>query len=528
MKKTTAAVSLLLTASLVGTLALPAFAAEQSTPKDEIIYANLTASGERKDVTVVNSFVLDGDGSTKIVDFGDYSSVRNMTTTDELGISGGRITVDTAADRLSYEGTLPDAELPWSITVRYYLDGSELTAEQLAGRSGHLKIALTVGRNDSCRDGGFYDAYALQASITLDGDRCENIVSDGATVASVGSDKQLSYIILPGKGADISVEADVRDFEMDSIAINGVSLSISMSVDDDKLQNVIDELTDATSSLSDGSRDLEDGIGSLGSGVAQLGTGASQLRSGADELASGAGSLADGLGVISGSSGQLVDGAYAAFEGLCSASAASINAQLSANGLGEVTLTPENYADVLDGIIASLGADKVYEQARAAALAQVTAAVEAQAEELYAGYIAQNRDAIIDAYILSISDELYTDVARRAVAQQLAAAGMTEEQIAAYLQTVEGQAQIELVRSAISDEQKAQICASAAASLSDEQQTQILVAAQASLSDEQKKAAARRIYRAADGKRGGHRCDNTGGRVGKRSGGRCCSAARRS
>ena len=44
------------------------------------------------------------------------------------------------------------------------------------------------------------------------------IQTDGATIANVGADKQISYTILPGKGLDAEITADVTDFEMDAAA----------------------------------------------------------------------------------------------------------------------------------------------------------------------------------------------------------------------------------------------------------------------------------------------------------------------
>lgn len=44
------------------------------------------------------------------------------------------------------------------------------------------------------------------------------IQADGATIANVGADKQISYTILPGKGLDAEITADVTDFEMEAAA----------------------------------------------------------------------------------------------------------------------------------------------------------------------------------------------------------------------------------------------------------------------------------------------------------------------
>lgn len=469
---------------LVGSI--PVFAAdnnEENTPKEEVVYVNLNGDGSVKDITVVNAFDLDSDG--KIIDYGAYESVRNMTTTDKIQYSGNKVTVNAKAGKLYYEGKLSSDSLPWKLDIRYFMDGKEGSAEEIAGKSGHLKITLDITQNADCI-GNFFDGYALQTTLTLDSEKCKNIVSENATVANVGTDKQLSYIILPGKGANLVVEADVTDFEMDGISVNGVRLQLSLSVDQTGLQEQIDELTDAVKKLDDGAGDLNSGTGKLRDATGTLKDNTGKLHDGVGQIVSGSQELTNGLTALDAQSGALVSGAYAAFEGLCEVSGAVINAELRANGMETVTLTPENYTAVLNALLAQMDADAVYRQAYNAAKAQVTAAVEAQADALYAGYIQQNSDAIIDAYVASQADSIYTEVARQAVAQRLTEAGMREEQAAAYLQTAEGQALVEQTKAALTNEQKAQILADAKASLTQEQKQQILDAALLSLTEEQK------------------------------------------
>lgn len=93
---------------------------------------------------------------------------------------------------------MEQVETPWDISVRYYLDGKEYEASEIAGKSGKLEIHLSIKENTACK-GNFYDRYALQASLTLDSEICENISAPDATIANVGSDKQLTYTVLPGK-----------------------------------------------------------------------------------------------------------------------------------------------------------------------------------------------------------------------------------------------------------------------------------------------------------------------------------------
>ncbi len=138
------------------------------------------------------------------------------------------------------------------------MDGEEYSAEDIAGKSGALKIHFTVTKNENCK-GSFYEDYALQASFTFDTD----IVGSGATIANVGSDKQLTYTIPPDKGIDTVIKADVTDFEMDSAAINGVRLNMNINVDDSELTDKVNELVSAVADLNDGASEVRGGTGKL-------------------------------------------------------------------------------------------------------------------------------------------------------------------------------------------------------------------------------------------------------------------------
>lgn len=105
--------------------------------------------------------------------------------------------------------------------LKFFIDGKEYSASDAAAKSGKLEIRFNVTKNENCK-GNFFDKYALQASFTLDTEKCENISAPGATIANVGAKKQISYTMLPGKGIDTVITADVKNFEMPSVSINGI------------------------------------------------------------------------------------------------------------------------------------------------------------------------------------------------------------------------------------------------------------------------------------------------------------------
>lgn len=179
-------------------LAMPAMAAGTSSDKDqkdENIYVNLDGDGSVSGVYVVNEYDLDGE--TDITDYGDYTSVKNLTSDDEITLSDGKVSVSAPAGKFYYQGNQRDNEIPWDISIKYELDGTECSAEDIAGATGKLKITLSVKKNGTAYE-DFFDNYLMQGTVTLDTDKCTNIKADGATQANVGSDRQLLYNIMAG------------------------------------------------------------------------------------------------------------------------------------------------------------------------------------------------------------------------------------------------------------------------------------------------------------------------------------------
>jgi X-X-X-Leu-X-X-Gly heptad repeats len=266
---------------------------DQNKDKEEVVYGILNTDGSVNGIYVVNIFDYKGN----ISDYGNYSSVRNMTTEDNIAMSDNKISVTNTANKLSYEGTLKKQELPWNISVKYYLDGKAYSSDEIAGKSGALSIKMKITQNEKC-DETFYKNYALQANVTLDTNKCSNVIADNATVANVGSDKQLAYTILPGKGADITITADVKDFEMKAVTINGIRLNLDIQVDDSKLKEKVRDLTDGVDKLDNGAIDLHDGVVDLRDGTDDLRSGVKKLKDGSSDLDVGAKSLKDGISKI--------------------------------------------------------------------------------------------------------------------------------------------------------------------------------------------------------------------------------------
>ena len=253
-----------------------------------------------------------------------------LNTTDKIKQNGDKITFSSDKEKVYYQGTMEDTEIPWNIDITYTLDGKKITPEKLAGKSGGLKIHIKIDKNEKCTS-DFYDSSALMASMILDTENCENITADGATLANVGANKQISYTVLPGKGLDAEVTADVKDFEMDAVAINAVKMNLDVDIDDteltDKVTQIMDaakQLNDGAGALSDGTDSMVDGSSSLSDGAESLDRGINSLDSGLETLKSGVSDMQTALNTLNSQSGTLTGGSAEVLAAL-----QTIQAQLS-------------------------------------------------------------------------------------------------------------------------------------------------------------------------------------------------------
>lgn len=281
-------------------LSVAAEASENCAAKEEVVYVNLNTDGTVDEINVVN--ILQPGNNGRITDFGEYTDLRNMTTTDDLKYSGDKITVETKADSLYYEGKLENTQIPWNIELHYFMDGKEYSAQEIAGMKGKIKIEISISENKSYK-GNFFKGYALQASLQLDAKKFKNITAENATIANVGSEKQISYTILPNKGMTGNITADVTDFELDGFSINAILLSLNIEIDNSELSKEVDELKTGVNKLNDGAAKVNDGAtrldnnvkNNLNDGVNSLISGASVIDSGTQNLLNGGNSLSNGI-----------------------------------------------------------------------------------------------------------------------------------------------------------------------------------------------------------------------------------------
>jgi len=255
------------------------FALGLSSEKDEVVYGVLDFDGTVEEIYVVNSFK----GGT-ITDYGDYSKVNNMSSSEKITHEGDTVTIDTKVDRFYYQGTLETKKLPWDIKIKYQLNHKEVSNTQLSGKSGDLTITLSTTPNTSVNS-AFYENYMLQISLVLDADKCSQINSPHASLANAGKNKIITHTVMPGKNANITISAKVKDFSMSGFEIAALPLTMSIEFPDTKgLTLGMDKLSSGVNSLNLGVKNLSEGIDKSYLGIQKLKTGSMDFGKGLAQL----------------------------------------------------------------------------------------------------------------------------------------------------------------------------------------------------------------------------------------------------
>ena len=272
---------------------------------EEVVYALLKGDGSVENAWVVGTLNVEAAGN--VTAFGEFTEVKNLTSTRTIDYSGEQLNVNADAGRFYWQGELSQKELPWNVALTYKLDGKAVSSAELAGSDGSFELLIETSQNTSF-DKAFFENYMLQVTVTLDTAMCKSIVADGATAANAGSNKTLAFTVMPGADGLIGLSADVSCFELDSITFAAVPFSMALELGDlsgytgdfAKLADAISELNTGVQELRDGSAALSDGAALLASGSKDFNSGLSQVTAGGTQLKSGSAAIIAALGGLDG------------------------------------------------------------------------------------------------------------------------------------------------------------------------------------------------------------------------------------
>lgn len=296
------------------------------TAKDETVYINLNSDGSVSKIKVVNH-IYGKSNSEYFVDYGKYISVKNLNEDKAPSIEGDSVkwTQDQySGNDLYYEGTV-EKKPPFEIGIKYYLNGKEAKAEELAGSTGHLKMVINV--NYIGDENGETPRLMTQIQFPVDMEIFKNIQIKGGSKVIVGSTATITFVSLPGDSQSFEVEMDGKDIRLNSISISAVpsEFALPASVKDglDKLMVGLGEIESNTSRLEggmgdviSGTKSLKTGMDSMERGMLSLYEGSNRLYNESGKITAGMNEFYKGLSEIADNSGKMTEGIGTAYQGL--------------------------------------------------------------------------------------------------------------------------------------------------------------------------------------------------------------------
>lgn len=316
--------------------AVPVYAAgstdTQNVYKEETVYVNADATGNSDEVTVSDWLKNSGSVSGNLTDESILKEIKNVKGDETFTENGDQLTWNTAGEDIYYQGTT-DKELPVSVKLTYFLDGKEVKADELKGKSGHLKIQVQYTNNEKKtvtvdgKEEEVYTPFVMMTGMILPNETFSNVTIDNGKVISDGSRNIVVGFGMPGlkdsldldeettkeaedKGVTIpenfEMEADVTDFTMSST----FTVALTDLLDDMDMDNIIDvdSLKDSLNELEDAALELVSGSGTLADGASTLADGVSSYTAGADELNAGIQKYLGSNGELNGSVTEYVNG----------------------------------------------------------------------------------------------------------------------------------------------------------------------------------------------------------------------------
>lgn len=312
---------------------------ENPTEKTETVYSVLNSDGSISD-TIVSSWLHDEDGINNIKETLNLTDVKNIKSNEKPSKDGNTYTWNAKGNDVYYEGTATK-QLPVSVKLRYELDGQEMSAKDMEGKSGHLKLMISFTNNYSevkninGKSIVVHPSYLAGGMLNMSTGKFSNVKCESGKIVNDGTNEMLAFANIPGlnetlKSAgldkvnnqlgisdDVTVEADVNDFDLGSIMV-GMTNEIDLASELGEIGSVseltdgIDQLIEADDQLIDGSKQLYDGTTQLKEQAAPLTGSSDQVR----QLSAGAIQLNDGVKALQTGITQYTAGASAINEGV--------------------------------------------------------------------------------------------------------------------------------------------------------------------------------------------------------------------
>ena len=230
--------------------------------KDETVYGKLDSNGIIKNV-FVNEHLINNDKLDTINDYTELKNILNLNGDETYDLKDSKIIWNANENDIFYQGNY-EGTLPINLNITYKLDGKEMKASDMLGKSGKVEIIVKYTNNDKHNmfiNGKYetiYTPFVITFGTSIDEKNNQNITINNGKVVSNGTKNFIVGLSTPGlyeslkvsnlKGLDtIKISYDTTSFELGPI-YSIVTPKLS-SNEDLKIFDKIDNLTNKVNTL---------------------------------------------------------------------------------------------------------------------------------------------------------------------------------------------------------------------------------------------------------------------------------------
>lgn len=274
--------------------------------KDETVYSKTDANGNTYS-TIVSDHITNENQEKMINDISDLLNIKNVNGDEEFSQDGNNLVWNADGSDIYYQGE-SQKDLPIECNIKYELDGKEITTQELAGKSGKVKITIEYKNKDAHtvningKNETLYTPFVVVCGTILDNEHHRNIEITNGKVIDDGSKTTVLGISLPGMQESLNIKKDKLDIP-DTIEITMDSTDFELSnivtyvtpkiIEEDDLDvfNKLDDIYSQVNTLQSSSKQIEDGANNLKTGVDTYKEKSQEFNSAMTQIAQGTGTI---------------------------------------------------------------------------------------------------------------------------------------------------------------------------------------------------------------------------------------------
>ena len=225
--------SILLGTMLVYTLPVAAFT------KDETVYTNAKSNGEQYQ-TIVTDHLINEEDEKLLKDMTNLLNIENTSEDEKFTQDGESLVWEADSNDIYYKGET-NQELPVKLNIKYELDGKEISSEEIAGKSGKVKITISFENQEehevkiNGKTEKMYTPFVVATGTYIKNDNNKNIEVTNGKAIDDGSKTMVVGLTFPGMQESLNIDKDTLEIP--------TTIEITMDTTNFEMSNIINYTT---------------------------------------------------------------------------------------------------------------------------------------------------------------------------------------------------------------------------------------------------------------------------------------------